>query len=143
MAQIRAEETAEQNAARLKDASLRVRQSRSVTSNVLRSQQKEHNMLQMAERRQQGKAYQPYNRLAFRYNLGEDYSLSRHVLIVTMTVVCPYCKALKFRGETKGMYCAAGKIKLPQLREQPKPLKTLLAGYTAESKSSGEEKGLI
>ncbi|GFT54617.1 uncharacterized protein NPIL_359641, partial [Nephila pilipes] len=134
MAQIRAEEAAEKHAARLEDARLRVRQSRSATSNVLRSQQREHNMLQMAERRQQGKAYQPYNRLAFRYNLGEDYSLSRHVLIVTMTVVCPYCKALKFRGETKGMCCAAGKIKLPQFREPPEPLKTLLAGYTAESK---------
>ncbi|GFU18644.1 uncharacterized protein NPIL_1491 [Nephila pilipes] len=32
------------------------------------------------------------------------------------------------------MCCAAGKIKLPQLREPPEPLKTLLAGYTAESK---------
>ncbi|GFT19643.1 uncharacterized protein NPIL_659171 [Nephila pilipes] len=94
----------------------------------------EHNRLQMAERRQQGKAYQLYNLLAFRYNPGEDYNLSRHVLIGTMTVVCPYCKALKFSGETKGMCCAAGKIKLPQLREPPELLKTLLAGYTAESK---------
>ncbi|GFU08647.1 uncharacterized protein NPIL_244021 [Nephila pilipes] len=135
MAQIRAEEAAEQHAARLEDARLRVRQSRSATSNVLRSQQREHNRLQMAERRQQGKAYQPYNRLAFRYNPGEDYSLSRRVLLMgAMTVVCLYCKALKFSGETKGMCCAARKIKLPQLREPPEPLKTLLAGYTAESK---------
>ncbi|GFS88023.1 uncharacterized protein NPIL_508071, partial [Nephila pilipes] len=134
MAQIPAEEAAEQHAARLEDARLRVRQSRSATSNVLRSQQREHNRLQMAERRQQGKVYQPYNRLAFRYNPGEDYRLSRHVLIGTMTVVCLYYKALKFSGETKGMCCAAGKIKLPQLREPPEPLKTLFAGYTAESK---------
>ncbi|GFT40268.1 hypothetical protein NPIL_416221 [Nephila pilipes] len=70
MAQIRAEEAAEQHTARLEDARLRVRQSRSATSNVLRSQQRLHNKLQMAERRQQGKAYQPYNRLAFRYNPG-------------------------------------------------------------------------
>lgn len=51
-----------------------------------------------------------------------------------MTEVCPYCKALKFKGETKGLCCANGKIKLPQLEEQPEPLKFLLAGYTAESK---------
>jgi hypothetical protein len=51
-----------------------------------------------------------------------------------MTEVCPYCKALKYPGETKGMCCAAGKIKLPQLEELPEPLKTLLAGSTAESK---------
>ncbi|GFW76680.1 uncharacterized protein TNCV_4943971 [Trichonephila clavipes] len=95
---------------------------------------REHNRLQMAERRQQGTAYQPFNRRAFWYNPAEDYSLSRHVLIGTMTVVCSYCKALKFSGETKGMCCAAGKIKLPQLREPPEPLKTWLAGYTAQSK---------
>ncbi|GFW10001.1 uncharacterized protein TNCV_4207661 [Trichonephila clavipes] len=82
----------------------------------------------------QGTAYQPYNCLAFRYNIAEDYRLSRHVLIGTMKVVCPYCKALKFNGETKGMCCAAGKIKMPQLREQPEPLKTWLAGYIADSK---------
>ncbi|GFS82589.1 hypothetical protein NPIL_551111 [Nephila pilipes] len=92
MAQIRAEEAAEKYAAKLEDARLRVQQSRSATSNVLRSQQREHNRLQMAERRQQGKAYQTYNHLAFRYNAGEDYSLSRHVLIGTMMVVCPYCR---------------------------------------------------
>ncbi|GFT60980.1 uncharacterized protein NPIL_163291 [Nephila pilipes] len=121
MAQIRAEEATEQHAPRLEDARLRVRQSNSATSNVLRSQQREHNRLQMAKRRQQGKAYQPYNCLAFQYNPGEDYNLSRHVLIGTMTVVCPYYKVLKFSGETKGLCCAAGKIKLPQLREPPEP----------------------
>ncbi|GFT42392.1 uncharacterized protein NPIL_240821 [Nephila pilipes] len=88
----------------------------------------------MAERRQQGNAYQPYNRLACLYNPGEDYSLSRNVLICTKMIVCPYCKALKFSGETKGMCCAAGKIKLPHIRELQDPLKTLLGGYTAESK---------
>ncbi|VDK62875.1 unnamed protein product [Onchocerca ochengi] len=48
--------------------------------------------------------------------------------------VCPDCKALEFNGETKRMCCAAGKIKLPQLGESAEPLKTVLAGYTAESK---------
>ncbi|GFW40185.1 hypothetical protein TNCV_5118681 [Trichonephila clavipes] len=92
MAQIRVVEAAEQRATRLEDARLRVRQSRSVTLDELRSQQREHNRLQTAERRQQETSYQPYNRLAFWYNPAEDYSLSRHVLISTMTVVCPYCK---------------------------------------------------
>ncbi|VDK78990.1 unnamed protein product [Onchocerca ochengi] len=43
------------------------------------------------------------------------------------------CNSLKFNGEMKGMRCAAGKIKLPQLREPLMSLKSLLAGYTAES----------
>ncbi|GFW16135.1 hypothetical protein TNCV_4681271 [Trichonephila clavipes] len=76
MTQIRANEAAKERATRLEDA--RLRQSRSATSDELRSQQREHNRLQMAERRQQGTAYQPFNRLAFRYNPAEDYSLSRN-----------------------------------------------------------------
>ncbi|GFU60370.1 uncharacterized protein TNCV_3280311 [Trichonephila clavipes] len=134
MTQIRTNETAEERATRLEDARLRVRQSRSATSDELCSQQREHNRLQMAERRQQGTTYQPFNRLAFRYNPAEENNLSRHVLIGTMMVVCSYCKALKFSSETKGLCCAVGKIKLPQLREPPEPLKTCLARYTAESK---------
>ncbi|GFX59242.1 uncharacterized protein TNCV_4304741 [Trichonephila clavipes] len=88
----------------------------------------------MAERRPQETAHQPYNCLGFQYKPFEDYSLSRHVLIGTMTVVDPYCKALKFSGETKRMCCAAGKITLPRYREPPEPLKTWLIGYTAETK---------
>ncbi|VDM92853.1 unnamed protein product [Onchocerca ochengi] len=36
--------------------------------------------------------------------------------------------------QTKRICCADGKIKLLQLGESPEPLKTLLAGYTADSK---------
>ncbi|VDN00511.1 unnamed protein product, partial [Onchocerca ochengi] len=74
-----------------------------------------------------------YNRLAFHYNPADDYSLSPHVLIGTVNEVCPYCKALKSKGEEKRMCYAAGKIKLPQLEGPPEPLKTLLAGYATES----------
>ncbi|GFS82385.1 hypothetical protein NPIL_604421 [Nephila pilipes] len=90
---------------------------RRVIAHQTEEEREEYNRLQMAERRQQGNAYQPYNRLACLYNPGEDYSLSRNVLICTMMIVCPYCKALKFSGETKGICCAAGKIKLPHIRE--------------------------
>ncbi|GFW15915.1 uncharacterized protein TNCV_4431881 [Trichonephila clavipes] len=69
--------------------------------------------------------------LSFRYNPVEDYRLSQHVLISTMSKVYPYCNALKFKGETKGMFCTAEKIKLPLLGEPPEPLKTLPVTYTA------------
>ncbi|VDM94379.1 unnamed protein product, partial [Onchocerca ochengi] len=52
-----------------------------------------------------------------------DCDLSPHVFIGTMNEVCLYCKALTVKGEAKGMCCAAGKIKLPQLEEPPEPLK--------------------
>ncbi|GFT15694.1 uncharacterized protein TNCV_4986051 [Trichonephila clavipes] len=104
------EQSQERWPTRLEDARLRVWQSCSSTPDELRSQPRELKRLQIAERRQQETAYQPYNRLAFRYNPAEDYSLSWYVLIGTMKVMCPYCKALKFSGETRGMCCAAGKI---------------------------------
>jgi len=78
---------------------------------------------------------QPENyHLAFRCNPVDDYSLSRCVQIGTMSKICPYCKALKFNGETMGLCCASGKVKLPQLAATPEPLKTLLTGTTSESK---------
>ncbi len=144
MAQVRADETAERRAARLDDARLRARRARSAASDLLRSQQNELDRLRFAQIRQnetpdqrqtrlRGHQSRDLNQLAFRYNPAHDYSLSRHVLIGSMNYVCPYCKALKFIGECKGMCCAAGKIKLSQLIEPPEPLKTLLAGYTADS----------
>ncbi|KAK2701332.1 hypothetical protein QYM36_020011 [Artemia franciscana] len=51
-----------------------------------------------------------------------------------MSKICPYCKALKFNGETMGMCCASGKVKLPLLAAPPEPLKTFLTGTTSESK---------
>jgi len=74
-----------------------------------------------------------YNRRAFNYCPSDDYSLSRDVHIGTISEICPYCKALKFNGETMGMCCASGKVKLPQLGVPPEPLNTLLAGNTSES----------
>ena len=73
-------------------------------------------------------------RLAFRYSPVDDYSLSRCVQIGTMSKICPYCKALKFNGETMGMCCASGKVKLLLLAAPPEPLKTFLTGTTSESK---------
>ncbi|GFS98915.1 hypothetical protein TNCV_3528871 [Trichonephila clavipes] len=63
MAHIRSVQAAEQRGTRLDDGRLRVRQSRSATPDELFSPQREHNRLQMAERRQRETAYQPYNRL--------------------------------------------------------------------------------
>jgi len=51
-----------------------------------------------------------------------------------MSEICPFCKPLKFNGETMGMCYASGKVKLPQLATPPEPLKTLLTGNTSESK---------
>ena len=89
----------------------------------------------MKRKRAEESQEQPENfRLAFRYSQVDDYSLRRCVQIGTMFKICPYCKALKFNGETMGMCCASVKVKVPQLAAPPEPLKTLLTGTTSESK---------
>jgi hypothetical protein len=49
-----------------------------------------------------------------------------------MDVVCEHCGALKFTGETPGLCCLNGKVKLTLLTSQPEPLHSLLFGETPE-----------
>ncbi|CAF4829567.1 unnamed protein product [Pieris macdunnoughi] len=45
-----------------------------------------------------------------------------------MDVVCEYCGALKFSGETPGLCCLSGKVNLPLLTSSPELLHSLLRG---------------
>lgn len=74
------------------------------------------------------------NRAAFQYDCTIDYSSHPSVLIGPMNVVCEHCSALKFAGETPGLCCLNGKVKLPFLTPPPEPLHSLLCGETPESK---------
>ncbi|AEE09607.1 putative DNA helicase [Cotesia vestalis bracovirus] len=74
------------------------------------------------------------NRAAFQYDCSNDYSLHPSVCIGQMDVVCEYCGALKFSGETPGLCCLNGKVKLPLLTPPPEPLYSLLCGETQESR---------
>ena len=65
------------------------------------------------------------NRAAFRYDCSNDYSFHPSVCIGQMDVVCKYCGALKFSGETPGLCCLSGKVKLPLLTPPPEPLYSL------------------
>ena len=51
-----------------------------------------------------------------------------------MHIVCEHCAALKFSGETPGLCCLNGKVKLPLLTPPPEPLHSLLRGDTPESR---------
>ena len=46
----------------------------------------------------------------------------------SMTVQCEFCKALKWPGETEGLCCEKGKVKIPLLPKPPEPLASLLLG---------------
>lgn len=68
----------------------------------------------------------------FHYDPDCDYSL--HGNIGAMDIICPHCNAAKFRGETAGMCCSSGKVKLPALEPPPEPLHSLLNGESTTSK---------
>lgn len=51
-----------------------------------------------------------------------------------MTVRCPHCDAAKFQGETPGMCCANGKVRLPAFESPPDPLHSFIFGTSQTSK---------
>ncbi|GFW64556.1 uncharacterized protein TNCV_3513781 [Trichonephila clavipes] len=66
-----------------------------------------------------------------------EYVLIRSVLLRELNYGKEGCKmfdALKFKNETRGMCCASGKVKLPELHSTPEPLSTLLSAVTRVSK---------
>lgn len=74
------------------------------------------------------------HRAPFHYNRTIDYSADHSVAIGWISVVCPHCKALKYRNETPGVCCASHKVKLIPLIPPPEPLRSLLSGTGAHSK---------
>ncbi|KAF7287965.1 hypothetical protein GWI33_000026 [Rhynchophorus ferrugineus] len=50
-------------------------------------------------------------RAAFHYDAAIDYCADKSVTIGEMTIVCKYCEALKYSGESTGLCCAGGKGK--------------------------------
>lgn len=73
------------------------------------------------------------HRAAFRYNAAIDYSADQAVAIGSMSVICPHCKALKYRNETPGLCCASRKVKLAPLVPPPEPLHSLVSGTGTDS----------
>ncbi|GFV18770.1 uncharacterized protein TNCV_4756571 [Trichonephila clavipes] len=64
----------------------------------------------------------------FMYNPRYDYESNNLLDIGRMSNVCLKCSALKWKGETPGMCCSSGKVKLPPILKPPEPLCSLLKG---------------
>ena len=71
------------------------------------------------------------NRSNFSYNPHIDYKQGSH--IGYMSIICSDCKALKFKGESKGLCCSSVKVKSP-ITDPPEPIKSLPNGTDAQSK---------
>ncbi|GFV64161.1 hypothetical protein TNCV_3206691 [Trichonephila clavipes] len=67
----------------------------------------------------------------FMYNPRYDCKSNNVLDIGRMSNICLKCSALKWKGETSGMCCSSGKVKLPPILKPPEPLCSLLKGETA------------
>ena len=71
---------------------------------------------------------------AFHYDRNKPYNTNPKVTIGRMNNVCKYCGAKKWQGETPGMCCNGGKVKLEVLHAPPEMLKKLLTEDTSDAK---------
>lgn len=69
----------------------------------------------------------------FDYDPLNDYNIHGGY-IGMMDVICSHCEANKFPGETAGMCCANGKVKLLAFEPPPEPLQSLIFGTSPSSK---------
>ena len=73
-------------------------------------------------------------RAAFHYEQKIDYCADTSVRIGEMTIICQYCKALKYSSESTGLCCAGGKVKFPQLVPPSDPLRSFVSRMESDSK---------
>lgn len=102
-----------------------------VRAHQTQQQQARHNEIERIRRRS---APVILERAAFHYDPAIDYCADKSVTIGEMKIICEYCKALKYTGESTGLCCAGGKVKLPQLVLPPDPLRSLVSGIGNNSK---------
>ena len=62
--------------------------------------------------------------IGFSYNPHIDNKQGPH--ISQMSIICSDCKALKFKGELKGLCCSSGKVSLSRIIDPPEPIKSFL-----------------
>ncbi|GFX58732.1 uncharacterized protein TNCV_804371 [Trichonephila clavipes] len=124
----RSSESSDQREVRLETDRIRTNQIRSSERTELRERRLQNVRISTARSRRTLQA--DLNLSAFHYDSNNDYSLHPNVVIGKMDKICMYCSALKFKNETRGMCCASGKVKLPELHSPPEPLSTFLSGVT-------------
>ncbi|GFX49107.1 putative DNA helicase [Trichonephila clavipes] len=128
----RSSESSDQREVRLETDRIRTNQIRSSERTELRERRLQNVRISTARSRRTMHA--DLNLSAFHYDNNNDYSLHPNVVIGKIDKICMYCSALKFKNETRGMCCASGKVKLPELHSPPEPLSTFLSGVTRVSK---------
>ena len=70
---------------------------------------------------------------AFNYSNTIEYHSDARLSIGTMSNVCRFCKANRFKNEANGICCNNGKVIIELLKEPPYPLYDLLLGRSEDS----------
>ncbi|UYV73589.1 hypothetical protein LAZ67_10004176 [Cordylochernes scorpioides] len=83
--------------------------------------------------RQRASTWADMQNAAFHYTPSLNYEQITFLQIGHMGKQCSHCTALKYNGERPGMCCSAGKVRIPDLLEPPKALRTLLDGSSPHS----------
>lgn len=63
---------------------------------------------------------------AFNYDARFAYDNLQVINIGKMNIICNYCNALRFPGESKNMCCSSGRVSMPQCNTLPEPLHSLI-----------------
>ena len=129
----RANETTEQREARLDDLRARAATSRANETTEQREARLDDKRIRTATSRIN--IFQNDMKcLAFAYDSTVNYQNLPQIQVGSMNVLCVHCGALKWKGESPGLCCANGKVKLPNLIPPTEPLNSLMAGETPESR---------
>jgi hypothetical protein len=126
-------ETTQQREYRLEKDRTTTATSRETETAQQRRERLEENRIRMTETRQ---AVMRLNlsQEAFNYDRTYDYESHQNAMIGNMDVVCSHCQAKKFRGESPGICCSNGKVKLPSLNPPPDPLLSYMSRTSEETK---------
>lgn len=111
--------------------SLRNRQS--ADQRELENRRKTERMSALRQRRAATHQLDNLELQAFNYDCKKQYSEHPNIVIGKMNTICKYCHAQKFKGETAGMCCSSGKVKLPALDAPPPQLLEYMTGKTPDS----------
>ncbi|GFU94211.1 uncharacterized protein TNCV_1302611 [Trichonephila clavipes] len=97
----RSSESSDQREVRLETDRIRTNQIRSSETTELRERRLQN--IRISTARSRRTLHADLNLSAFHYDSNNDYSLHLNVVIGKMDKICMYCSALKFKNETRGM----------------------------------------
>ncbi|XP_039953149.1 uncharacterized protein LOC120770076 isoform X1 [Bactrocera tryoni] len=109
MQQLREEQSEDTRAERNEVIRLEQRQSRRFTVSRRRTNDQQRQQVHCAF------TSDSFLHLVFQYEPDIEYYANSKVVIGALDKECPHCHVLKFKNELPGMYCASGKVQLPEI----------------------------